>query len=89
MGTHSGNTYINTNENYIGVMAKKRSTIAGGNTQLVVSDTGSVYINNGRRSDYVGLMGADETKLMTFEANNRKYLGVYVNGSLYGCVQLS
>ena len=89
MGTHSGNTYINTNENYIGVMAKKRSTIAGGNTQLVVSDTGSVYINNGRLSDYVGLMGADETKLMTFEANNRKYLGVYVNGSLYGSVQLS
>ena len=89
MGTHSGNTYINTNENYIGVMAKKMSTIAGGNTQLVVSDTGSVYISNGRLSNYVGLIGTDETKLMTFEANNHKYLGVYVNGSLYGSVQLS
>lgn len=89
MGTHSGNTYINTNENYIGVMAKKMSTIAGGNTQLVVSDTGIVYISNGRLRDYVGLIGSDETKLMTYEANNHKYLAVYVNGSSYGSVQLS
>ena len=89
MGTHSGNTYINTNENYIGVMAKKMSTIAGGNTQLVVSDTGSVYISNGRLRDYVGLIGTDETKLMTYEANSHKYLAVYVNGSSYGSVQLS
>ena len=89
MGTNSGDTYINTNENYIGVMAKKMSTIAGGNTQLVVSDTGSVYISNGRLSGYVGLIGADETKLMTYEANNHKYLAVYVNGSSYGSVQLS
>ena len=89
MGTHSGETYINTNENYIGVMAKKMSTIAGGNTQLVVSDTGIVYISNGRLRDYVGLIGSDETKLMTYEANNHKYLAVYVNGSSYGSVQLS
>ena len=89
MGTNSGDTYINTNENYIGVMAKKMSTIAGGNTQLVVSDTGSVYISNGRLSGYVGLIGTDETKLMTYEANNHKYLAVYVNGSSYGSVQLS
>lgn len=89
MGTNSGDTYINTNENYIGVMAKKMSTIGGGNTQLVVSDTGEVYISNGRLKGYVGLIGTDETKLMTYEANNHKYLAVYVNGSSYGSVQLS
>lgn len=51
--------------------------------------SGDVLVRDGRLLGYVGLMGSDETKLMTFEANNRKYLAVYVNGSFYGSVQLS
>ena len=51
--------------------------------------SGDVLVRDGRLFGYVGLMGSDETKLMTFEANNRKYLAVYVNGSFYGSVQLS
>lgn len=51
--------------------------------------SGDVLVRDGRLLGYVGLMGSNETKLMTFEANSRKYLGVYVNGSLYGSVQLS
>lgn len=51
--------------------------------------SGDVLVRDGRLLGYVGLMGSNDTKLMTFEANNRKYLGVYVNGSLYGSVQLS
>ena len=58
---------------------------SGNGIQLV----GDVLVRDGRLLGYVGLMGSNDTKLMTFEANNRKYLGVYVNGSLYGSVQLS
>ena len=50
---------------------------------------GDVLVRDGRLLGYVGLIGSNDTKLMTFEANNRKYLGVYVNDSLYGSVQLS
>lgn len=58
---------------------------SGNGIQLV----GDILVRDGRLLGYVGLMGSNDTKLMTFEANNRKYLGVYVNGSLYGSVQLS
>jgi len=58
---------------------------SGNGIQLV----GDVLVRDGRLFGYVGLMGSNDTKLMTFEANGRKYLGVYVNGSLYGSVQLS
>lgn len=51
--------------------------------------SGDVLVRDGRLLGYVGLMGSDETKLMTFEANGHKYLAVYVNGSFYGSVQLS
>lgn len=51
--------------------------------------SGDVLVRDGRLLGYVGLMGSDETKLMTFEANSHKYLAVYVNGSFYGSVQLS
>jgi hypothetical protein len=51
--------------------------------------SGDVLVRDGRLFGYVGLMGSNETKLMTFEANNHKYLAVYVNDSLYGSVQLS
>lgn len=51
--------------------------------------SGDVLVRDGRLLGYVGLMGSNETKLMTFEANNRKYLAVYVNDSFYGSVQLS
>lgn len=51
--------------------------------------SGDVMVRDGRLLGYVGLMGSNETKLMTFEANSRKYLAVYVNGSFYGSVQLS
>lgn len=54
-----------------------------------VSISGDLSLYNGVINGYVGLIGTDETKLMTYEANNHKYLAVYVNGSLYGSVQLS
>ena len=61
------------------------SASGGNNIQMI----GDVMVHDGRLLGYVGLMGSNDTKLLTFEANNRKYLGVYVNGSLYGSVQLS
>ena len=88
MGVNSGNTYINTNENYAGMVAKKMSTIQGGNTQLMVSDDGTVGVLNGVISGYAQSL-TENLRLMAYEANNHKYLAVYVNGSSYGSVQLS
>lgn len=51
--------------------------------------SGDVMVRDGRLMGYAGVIGSDETKLMTYEANNHKYLAVYVNGSSYGSVQLS
>lgn len=54
-----------------------------------VSISGDLSLYNGVINGYAGVIGTDETKLMTYEANNHKYLAVYVNGSSYGSVQLS
>ena len=51
--------------------------------------SGDVMVRDGRLIGYAGVIGTDETKLMTYEANSHKYLAVYVNGSFYGSVQLS
>lgn len=58
-------------------------------SQNAIQLSGDVMVRDGRLMGYAGVMGSDETKLMTYEANNNKYLAVYVNGSSYGSVQLS
>lgn len=54
-----------------------------------VGITGNLNIYSGRIPGYAGVVGTDELEFMTYEANNHKYLAVYVNGSSYGSVQLS
>lgn len=51
--------------------------------------SGDVMVRDGRLIGYAGVIGTDEVKFMTYEANSHKYLGVYENGSFFGSVQLS
>lgn len=51
--------------------------------------SGDVMVRDGRLIGYAGVIGTDEVKFMTYEANGHKYLGVYEDGSFFGSVQLS
>ena len=50
---------------------------------------GDVLVRDGRLFGYAGVMGTNDVKFLTYEANSHKYLGVYKDDSLYGSVQLS
>lgn len=101
MGVISGNSYINTTEDHVGVIAKTGARVEAGDYVYIMSsptggtpkglriDQGGIDTISCDINGYAQAPPNDTIYFYTFNSNGHNYLGITLNGSSFGSVQVS